>query len=290
MSSYEDYDRISESYDKTRLPVGADIIRGCLLRAGKPLRHVRILDAGCGTGNYAQAIIDKVGHITAIDLNPKMLRVAEEKLAAYKERGQLDTCRAGIDALPFGEQVFDAVMINQVLHHLGDTPESGYPRHRRVFMEVHRTLRPGGILLINTCSQEQLRHGFWYYSLIPEAAQNLMGRYMPLDQIQTMLHACGFLVEEILVPLDGLLWGDTYLDPFGPLKREWRDGDSVFALVTDEELSRMAHQIKTMDRKGELHAFVREQDLQRNRAGQVTFVFARRNWQGMKRRPTWVDP
>jgi predicted RNA methylase len=54
MSVYESYDETSKSYDRTRVPVGSEIILGCLAAHGKALGEMTLLDAGCGTGAYAQ--------------------------------------------------------------------------------------------------------------------------------------------------------------------------------------------------------------------------------------------
>jgi hypothetical protein len=52
-------------------------------------------------------------------------------------------------------------------------------RSVKVFREFARVLMPGGVLTVSTCSQEQLRHGYWHYNLIPEAADALRNRYAP---------------------------------------------------------------------------------------------------------------
>ena len=83
-------------------------------------------------------------------------------------------------------------MINQVLHHLPDDASEGFPAHRLAFQEFARVLKPGGILTVSTCSQEQLRHGYWHYNLIPEAADALRNRYVPLDELLEILDDCGF--------------------------------------------------------------------------------------------------
>jgi hypothetical protein len=49
LSSYEDYTRKSDNYDKTREPVGTEILVGCFAHAPVPLNRTVVLDAGCGT-------------------------------------------------------------------------------------------------------------------------------------------------------------------------------------------------------------------------------------------------
>ncbi|XP_045189765.2 uncharacterized protein LOC123547059 isoform X3 [Mercenaria mercenaria] len=65
MSKRADYERISTVYDNTVSPVGSDVIVAMIqLYTGKQLKDTHVLDAGCGTGNYAKDLIDYgVGHV-----------------------------------------------------------------------------------------------------------------------------------------------------------------------------------------------------------------------------------
>jgi SAM-dependent methyltransferase len=138
MSSYEDYTSTSSNYDKTREPVGTEILVGCFAHAPVPLDRAVVLDAGCGTGSYSNALLRYVGRIEAVDLNEDMLEVASRKLAWAGDRVSFHSSR--IDELPFEDASLDGVMINQVLHHLPDEATEGFPVHRRVFREFARAL------------------------------------------------------------------------------------------------------------------------------------------------------
>jgi SAM-dependent methyltransferase len=274
LSSYEDYTRTSGNYDKTREPVGTEIIVGCLAHSPVPLGRMALLDAGCGTGSYSDALLGYVGRIEAVDMNPGMLEVAASKLAWAGDRITFHSSK--IDELPFDDATLDGVMINQVLHHLPDDPAEGFPAHRRAFREFTRVLKPGGVLTISTCSQEQLRHGYWHYHLISEAADALKNRYVPLDEMLEILDDCGLARRGSFVPLDATVQGDSYFDPHGPLSKEWRDGDSVWSLVAEDRLDRALSRIRRLDERGELEAYVTRNDAPRTYIGQVTVLFASR--------------
>ena len=92
-----------------------------------------LLDAGCGTGNYACALLPHVACIEALDRSAGMLEVAARKLAAAVAGGRVVLHRGSIDALPLADASVDGVMINQVLHHLPDDPHASWPAHRLVF-------------------------------------------------------------------------------------------------------------------------------------------------------------
>ena len=275
MSAYEDYTAVSADYDRTRVPVGVEIILGCLasVAAGGPIASLRVLDAGCGTGSYAAALRPHVGAIDAVDLNPSMLEVARAKL----EGGPgcpVALHEAGIDALPFEDVRFDAVMVNQVLHHLPDSPEGGRPLLRRVLGELARVLRPGGAVVVNICSHEQIREGWWYAALVPDAAATMCGRHADTGVLDRLLADAGLEPRGRFVPSDALMRGDAYFDGRGPLDPAWRRGDSLWSDVSEAELAQALDTVRALDAAGTLDAFISEHDRRRPSIGQTGFHLA----------------
>jgi ubiquinone/menaquinone biosynthesis C-methylase UbiE len=95
----------------------------------------RILDVGCGTG----AILQRLGNPeknVGIDLAP-------EAISFCRQRGLHNVCHGDIQALPFPDASFDAVICSSVLYHQWVTDVD------RALQEMRRVLRPGGLLLIN---------------------------------------------------------------------------------------------------------------------------------------------
>ena len=273
MSAYEDYTAASADYDRTRVPVGVEIILGCLASTGGPLASMRLLDAGCGTGSYAASLRPHVGAIDAVDLNPSMLEVARAKL----ERAPgcpVALHEASLEALPFENAVFDAVMVNQVLHHLSDSPRDGRPLLRRVLAEMARVLRPGGAAIVNTCSHEQLRHGWWYAALVPDAVEAMCRRHADTEVLRGLLAEAGLEPRGRFVPADALMQGGAYFDGRGPLDPGWRRGDSLWSTVAEAELASALDTIRAEDAAGTLDAFVAEHDRGRPSIGQFGFHLA----------------
>jgi ubiquinone/menaquinone biosynthesis C-methylase UbiE len=112
MSNYENYTRISGNYDNTRIPVGTEIIVGCLSRSETPIAQQQLLDAGCGTSNYSYAMLSHLKQISAVDMNASMLECARQKCSDSRLVEQIDFHQAAIDHLPFDDAVFDGIMIN----------------------------------------------------------------------------------------------------------------------------------------------------------------------------------
>lgn len=274
MSEYENYSRTSANYDQTRQVIGLEILLGCFALGQRPLNQLNILDAGCGTGSYSKALLPYVRHVKAIDLNPGMLRQAADKLEEEIRDGKLSLHRGEIENLPFDDQTFDGVMINQVLHHLPDDATAGFPRHQRVLEEFSRLLKPGGTLVVNTCTQEQLLYGCWYYSLIPDAAEKARNRYSAVDFLIEKIKDHNFRYSGSFTPTNAVVQGEAYYDPQGPLSQSWRDGDSVWALATEEELHKALQSVRRMEEQNTLRHYMQEQDKHRTQIGQITFLHA----------------
>ena len=276
MSSYENYSKTSASYDTTRPPQGLDVIRAVLSTNTVPLEAQMLLDAGCGTGQYTAALINDVAQITAIDLNEAMLSAAKEKLHGETESGRLVFQQASLEALPIDAQSVDAIMVNQVLHHIADDPDTHWPGHQRVFAEFARVLRPGGMIVINSCSHAQLRSGFWFYQLIPNAIERICRRTCDPTVIAELLQAVGFSQTRHAVDPQIVMQDASYFSAQGVFDPNWRSGDSIWALATPDELQAALEEAAQLGEAGELDSFMRHHDAKRQSIGQLTFSSAQR--------------
>lgn len=74
----------------------------------------KVLEIGCGTGEYTKHFEQNGISIVALDVSEDMLKKAQSKLSV----GKTTFIIADIDNLPFKKGVFDAVIGNAILHHL----------------------------------------------------------------------------------------------------------------------------------------------------------------------------
>ena len=276
MSYFENYHETSQHYDLTRVPVGLEIIAKALGRSPTPLANQSLLDAGCGTGAYAAAFASRVKIIVAIDLNPKMLAAAKSRFNDTKPPTPVRFCRAAIDTLPLARATLDAIMLNQVLHHLGDSAQTGWARYRQVFSECARILKPGGILIVNSCSHEQLEHGFWSYSFIPETLEKVKRLYPAEAVLKEVLHDAGLTSIDREVPYAGVLQGERFFDTRGILDPTWRNGDSIWSLVPETNLHAVLIEVNQLLQLGKMDEFMRYADRPRRLVGQTTFTIAQK--------------
>ena len=276
MSEFENYHETSRHYDLARVPVGLEIIAKALGLSPTPLADQTLLDAGCGTGAYAATFMSCVKGIVAIDLNFKMLVAAKSRVNSAKSLTPAGFCRAAIDALPLTGGTVDTIMLNQVLHHLGDSAQTGWARHWQVFWECARILKPGGVLTVNSCSHEQLERGFWSYSFIPEAVE-MVKRFLPTEAVfEEILCDNGFTNINREVPYSDVLQGERYFDIRGILDPSWRDGDSIWSLVPEMSLRAVLTEVNQLLQLGHMDEFIRHADQQRPLVGQTTFTIAQK--------------
>jgi ubiquinone/menaquinone biosynthesis C-methylase UbiE len=106
----------------------------------------RILDVAAGTGRtllqLAEAHPDE--RYTALDLSPYYTKHAERVLAGVRD---VSFVIENAEKLPFRDDEFDVVTSTFLFHEL---PERA---RRNVFSEMRRTLRPGGLLVIEDAAQ-----------------------------------------------------------------------------------------------------------------------------------------
>jgi SAM-dependent methyltransferase len=102
-------------------------------------RDARLLDAGCGTGQWAIALAERGVRVTGIDLSPEMIRFARDDAHA---RGLEIEWRTGdVTQLADPLAVFDAIHARVLLQFLPDIPAA--------LRELRRVLKPGGRLLVS---------------------------------------------------------------------------------------------------------------------------------------------
>ncbi|KAF4656609.1 Hexaprenyldihydroxybenzoate methyltransferase, mitochondrial [Perkinsus chesapeaki] len=111
--------------------------------AGLSPSNGRYLDVGCGGGLLTEDMASLYGYnITGID-------ISEASLQQARQHGQhLPNLHYQVGSayeIPFEDSSFDGVIISEVLDHLMDL--------RKAISEIHRVLKPGGVVVFDTISR-----------------------------------------------------------------------------------------------------------------------------------------
>ncbi len=277
MSTFHSYADSATHYDVTRQAVAYEIWLGALTRyAPVPIENARVLDAGIGTGNYTEALAPFTGQINGIDLSHDMLKQAKAKFAESPHGEKIKLEQGSLLALPFEDETFDAVMINQVLHHLDDGTDKAYNGHRAAVNEAARTLKTGGILMVNACSHRQLRDGFWYNQLIAHALDDMCARIAPVPLFSQMIAEAGLTLRARHVPVHSIMQGEAYFDMKGIFSDEWRAGDSIWSVATKAELDAARNTVRRLIEAEEADNWFETRDRERRHVGQLTFWIAQK--------------
>ncbi len=100
------------------------------------LNGKRVLDLGCGWGNFSVWLAKQGAQVTAVDLSEALLDAA--RVLAEANGVTCDFRVADIVALPFEDGQFDVVTGIAILHHLSE------PDVRKAIGECRRVLKSGG--------------------------------------------------------------------------------------------------------------------------------------------------
>jgi arsenite methyltransferase len=114
------------------------MIRSVGLQAGW-----NVLDAGCGTGQFMSVIaklIGQHGKISGVDVAPENVTIAQAKAALHQFLCPVEVQVADIKALPFPDQMFDAIWSANVAQYFDDRQLG------TALGELRRVLKPGGLL------------------------------------------------------------------------------------------------------------------------------------------------
>lgn len=137
----------------------------------------RVLEVGCGTGNYGGALRQAPGaYLAGVDPSAGMLALAQG-------RG-LDLAAGRGEALPFATASFDLLFTVDVVHHMADVPA--------LFREAHRVLRPGGLLGTATDSERIIATRQPLAVYWPETVAVELQRYHPIAALRTWMETAGF--------------------------------------------------------------------------------------------------
>jgi SAM-dependent methyltransferase len=180
-----------------------DTLLGTLGLAVAPTDHV--LDVGCGVGRLTRVLAARAAHVTALDVSPEMLTLAQEHNPSLENvewvLGDGETLTGIEDAS------MDAVVSHVVLQHIPSAKvQLGY------VTEFARVLKPGGWAAFGLSTDpgvhvppppdpQQSRRGF-FRALVGKTPSGQdepewLGSFVPLDALGATAVQAGLELEQI---------------------------------------------------------------------------------------------
>lgn len=179
-----DYDttEIPRSYDKGRDhgPQMLDLWMNTIASHVNPTSVRAILDLGCGTGRFSEAL---AGHfnaqVIAVDPSKKMLEQARSKAVDPRVGYALGSG----ESIPLNSNSVDLIYMSMIFHHFRDPQLAA--------RECRRVLRDGGTAFMRTGTQERIP-SYPYVPFFP-SSRPIMNEVLPTSSfVQEVFVAAGF--------------------------------------------------------------------------------------------------
>jgi SAM-dependent methyltransferase len=214
---YDEMARVFEEHAQDS-PYNAHYDRPAVLALLGAVAGLRVLDAGCGPGLYAEEPVTLGAQVVAIDVSEPMLELARQRLG---ERARV--VRADLNGrLPFPDEQFDLVVCPLVIAHVDD--------RAACMREFFRVLRPGGHVVLSTQhpTADWLRKGGSYFDVREEEDiwHREGGSYTvhfwrePLTSLCAAVSDAGFLIERLVEPLPAESMRERWPEDWDKLSRE----------------------------------------------------------------------
>jgi ubiquinone/menaquinone biosynthesis C-methylase UbiE len=172
-----DYSALADDYARYRRAM-PEVVKN-LIEWGELSSTSKVLDVGCGTGNYAVALAQATGcSCWGIDPSEEMLAKARERAPAIRWK----TGRA--EALDFPKDFFNLVFSVDVIHYVRD--RAAY------FRGVRNVLKEGGHLCTATDSAEIIRRRKPLSVYFPETVEIELRRYPRICELRAQMSKAGY--------------------------------------------------------------------------------------------------
>lgn len=103
----------------------------------KPRKNEKILEIGCGDGEFTKRLMRLPSKIVATDITPEVIKRAKKK---YIKNKNIQFKVDDAEKFSFREETFDIVCGISILHHVN---------YRKAIKECFRVLKPGGRLFFS---------------------------------------------------------------------------------------------------------------------------------------------
>jgi phosphatidylethanolamine/phosphatidyl-N-methylethanolamine N-methyltransferase len=181
----------AKRYDRVTLALNRRFTRMVALVADDLVGRERVLEVAAGTGLVTTEIARVARAVVATDLASEMLEVLKGRLSEECIQN-VQVQAADATALGFPDSSFDGVVAANLLHLL--------PQPSRALCEIHRVLRPGGVLCVPTFGHGQTSVSGVVSFVLRRAGLPVATRFTQTT-LRQLVVAAGFTVtREVVVP------------------------------------------------------------------------------------------
>lgn len=177
-----DYDTLAPTYNQRYIASDRPAIAAALRDLVASIHAQRVLEVGCGTGRWLEALHSVAPTAAGLDPSRGMLRQAQQRaLPVHLVQGRGET-------LPLTAGAFELVSCVNVLHHLSEP--------RTFFGEARRILAPGGQLAIIGMDPHDMRNTWYVYEFFEGVYAHDLRRFPVQETVLRWLADTGFVELE----------------------------------------------------------------------------------------------
>jgi ubiquinone/menaquinone biosynthesis C-methylase UbiE len=263
MERNQKYNHVGSSYNGSRSADPYIISR--LLDLLNAKKDQRILDIGCGTGNYTISMYNNGVQIFGVDPSISMLEMAKHREKQIEWRlGSAENCH-------LNDNCVDGIIGVLTLHHWDDL-EKG-------LLELSRIIKAKGRIIFFTSSPFQMK-GYWLNYYFPSMMKKSMLQMPSYSSVEKALRKAGFIAvknEKYFVQTD---LEDYFLycgkeNPELYLDEKIRRGISSFSMLSNQtEVQKGLMKLESDIQMKKINAIMEEY---KNDHGDYQFIYARKD-------------
>ncbi len=158
------------------------------------LTDLKVLEVGCGVGDFAIYLAKQNINVTAVDFSPAAIELAQTKANAQNISVEFQVADA--QALPFADNTFDFIFSCECLEHI--------PVPQQALNELQRVLKPSGRLVLTTENYSNAMVLYWLACWLRKEPFNSGEQVQPIDHffvfwdVKNMMQKAGFQVERMI--------------------------------------------------------------------------------------------
>lgn len=222
-----------------------------------------ILSIGCGTGGYEKELSKNL-NIIGFDKSWGMLSYAKDRLRNILSGDMIN--------LPFKNSSFSGVFFIQSLHHLGANLDisSTLRIHakRTAILEAIRVIKSGQLVIIQRDPSQNKAVWFWKY--FPKAIEKKLIIQTKISEIVQWLIEFG-MKNVTAIPIEDMMI-DNFFDPYGPLKKKFRNAFSEFSYLSNDEYKQGIKKLENAIKDESVHKIIEHSKRKFKEIGGTVFV------------------